>query len=155
MISPTPSMSPMDPNLSDLLRVQMSLHNWSTALIWPLKHYWDKHLRGLEPPLMCTCMSSPRRTFPERSRWTRLLGMDGLAHSDWQRLFTPNRHTQTHTHKMSAPSPTINPLLLQLNIKGNSKGNDQKVQTGNVGIRIWRKRPLSLSGKFPMFNLWI
>lgn len=44
---------------------------------------------------VCTCMSSPRRTFPERSRWTRLLGMDGLALSDWQRLFTP----KTHQHR--------------------------------------------------------
>lgn len=49
-----------------------------------------------EKRCVCTCMSSPRRTFPERSRWTRLLGMDGLALSDWQRLFTPT-HTHTHT----------------------------------------------------------
>ena len=42
-------------------------------------------------------MSSPRSIFPERSRWTRLLGMDGLALSDWQRLFTPKTHTHTHT----------------------------------------------------------
>lgn len=45
-------------------------------------------------------MSSPRRTFPERSRWTRLLGIEGLALSDWQRLFTP----ATHTKAMSASS---------------------------------------------------
>lgn len=33
--------------------------------------------------------SSPRRTFPERSRWVRVVAVNGLALSDWERWFTP------------------------------------------------------------------
>lgn len=34
------------------------------------------------------------RMFPERSRWTRVVAVKGLALSDWERLFTPATMTR-------------------------------------------------------------
>lgn len=45
--------------------------------------------RPLERKGNLTERSSPRRAFPERSRWVRVEAVRGLALRDWQRLFTP------------------------------------------------------------------
>lgn len=68
---------------------------------------------------------------------------DGRIGTQWLAKAVHPYNTHTHTTR----SRTKNLLPFQENIKGNSKGNDQEVQTGNVGIRISRTRLLSLKVK--------
>lgn len=58
---------------------------------------------------------------------------DGRIGTQWLAKAVHPYNTHTHT---SALSRSKNLLPFQQNIKGNSKGNDQEVQTGNVGIRM-------------------
>lgn len=53
--------------------------------------------------------SSPRRMFPERSRWTRVVAVKGLALSDWERLFTPA--TVTRQTLVSIPGTKMSSVI--------------------------------------------
>lgn len=101
---------------------------------------------------VATCMSSPRSMFPERSRWTRLLGMDGLALSDWQRLFTPIKHTHTHARTEANTVSVITALKSPLDVltvywrkwQEMSSGRRQERTGSEYRARAWKVKRVGL-----------
>lgn len=93
-------------------------------------------------------MSSPRSIFPERSRWTRLLGMDGLALSDWQRLFTPTTHRRRFSiiKRHKSPLDVLTAYWRKWKRKW-AASEDRKGQDQNVK---WKHRELCKCNTTPL-----
>lgn len=88
--------------------------------------------------------SSPRRMFPERSRWVRVVAVSGLALSDWERLFTPA--TWRRPSSFSTPG---NKMRFGSVYKWPHQIAGQRLATSTVpkGRTVFFPPPLGVSGR--------